>query len=120
QGHPVRGRGGGLKDIGWYKPDGDEMGDADWDTGYARSLGVFFDGHAMPDVDRHGRPIKDDFFYLLLNAWDQTLDFVIPDDLDGHVWAVVLDTAAVPSPENYAAGDKISLLGRHTILLHAR
>jgi isoamylase len=121
QGHPVRGRGhGGLKDIGWYKPDGEEMGDTDWDTGYARSLGVFFNGHAMPDLDRHGRPIKDDFFYLLLNAWDQPLDFVVPDELDGHVWHMVLDTGGKPSPDNYAAGDKISLLGRHTILLHAK
>ncbi|MDQ6617253.1 MAG: glycogen debranching protein GlgX [Actinomycetota bacterium] len=120
QGRPVRGRGrDGLKDIGWFKPDGSEMGDADWDTGYARSLGVFFNGGAIPDLDRHGQPVRDDSFYLLFNAWDQPIDFVIPTDLGGRSWQVALDTAGSPSGETYMAGDKVPLKGRHLLLLQA-
>ena len=32
QGLPIR----GLVDIGWFRPDGAEMGDDDWDAGYAK------------------------------------------------------------------------------------
>ncbi|WP_235558266.1 glycogen debranching protein GlgX, partial [Sphaerimonospora mesophila] len=49
RGHPVfrrrrffRGRvRGGVRDIVWLTPAGEEMTDADWDTGYAKSLAVF-------------------------------------------------------------------------------
>ncbi|MDQ1439779.1 MAG: isoamylase, partial [Acidimicrobiaceae bacterium] len=121
QGRPVRGRGrDGLKDIAWFKPDGDEMGDTDWDTGYARSLGVFFNGQALPDVDRHGQPVRDDSFYLLFNAWDQPLDFVLPAAMGSRSWDVALDTGGPPSGDSYTAGDKVPLKGRHLVLLHSR
>jgi glycogen operon protein len=120
QGRPVRGRGQGLKDINWYRPDGEQMGDSDWDTGFARSLGVFLNGGAIPDVDRHGLPVRDDSFYLLFNAWDQPLDFVIPAELGGRKWEVALDTATPPSTERFESGDKVSLKGRHMMVLQAR
>ena len=121
QGRPVRGRGrDGLKDITWYKPDGEEMGDADWDTGYARSIGVFLNGHAIPDVDRHGLPVRDDSFYLLLNAWDQPLEFVIAKEIEGRKWEAALDTATPPLTGTYHAGDTLCLKGRHLVLLQAR
>ncbi len=121
QGRPVRGRGnGGPKDIAWFRPDGEEMGDDDWGTGYARSLGVFFNGSAIPDLDRHGQPVRDDSFYALFNAWAQPLDFVLPEETGGRKWEVALDTDGTPSPETYAAGDKVGLKGRHLVLLRAR
>jgi glycogen operon protein len=121
QGRPVRGRGkGGLKDIAWFRPDGEEMGDEDWGTGYARSLGVFFNGGAIPDLDRHGQPVRDDSFYMLFNAWDQPLDFVLPEQTGGRTWEVALDTDGKPSSDTYAAGDKVALKGRHLVLLRAR
>ncbi|MDQ1394256.1 MAG: isoamylase [Acidimicrobiaceae bacterium] len=121
QGRPVRGRGrDGLKDIAWFKPDGEEMGDADWDTGYARSLGVFFNGQAIPDVDRHGQPVRDDSFYLLFNAWDRPLDFVLPAEMASRAWDVALDTGGPRSNDAYTAGDKVPLMGRHLVLLHSR
>ena len=122
QGRPVRGRGeDGPKDIGWYKPDGNEMGDADWGTGYARSLGMFLNGLAIPDVGRHGQPIRDDSFYLVLNAWDQPIDFILPKETMGRTWEVALDTSmAGDRATTYAAGDNVQLLGRHLVLLRAR
>ncbi|HLY83484.1 MAG TPA: glycogen debranching protein GlgX, partial [Acidimicrobiales bacterium] len=93
QGRPVRGRGGnGLADISWFRPDGDPMTDEDWDSGYAKSLGVFLNGHAIPDLDRHGREVRDDSFYLLFNAWEQPIDFTLPGPGWSTKWKVVLDT----------------------------
>ena len=39
-GRPVRQRGGdGLPDIAWFAPDGSEMTDEDWESGFAKSVG---------------------------------------------------------------------------------
>jgi glycogen operon protein len=101
QGRPLRGRhpSDRLPDIAWFRPDGDEMTDADWEVGYAKSLAVWLNGHGIPDPDEHGRPVADASFYLIFNGWDQELDFTLPDAAWGQSWLVVLDTAddeAVP------------------------
>ncbi|HEX3426797.1 MAG TPA: glycogen debranching protein GlgX [Acidimicrobiales bacterium] len=115
-GRPLRPQAGGDREIAWFKPDGREMDVADWTTGYARSFGTYLNGEEISDVDRHGRRLRDDSFYLLLNAWDQSLDFVLPEELSGVPWQAVIDTAGPPLG-SYKAGDKVSLLGRHVIVL---
>jgi glycogen operon protein len=82
-----------LPDIAWFRPDGAEMTDADWAVGYAKSLAVYLNGAALPDPDVHGRPLEDDSFYLLFNAWDQEIDFVLPEPRWTRSWDVVLDSA---------------------------
>jgi glycogen operon protein len=113
QGHPLRGTATGdeLPDIGWFRNDGQQMTDPDWDVGYAKSLGVFLNGHAIPDPDVHGRPIVDDSFYLLFNGWDQEIDFTLPAARWAWSWDVVLDTgdaragqSGVPRPRRPAGG----------------
>jgi pullulanase/glycogen debranching enzyme len=37
----------GVSDIGWFKPDGHEMSDQDWQAGFARTVGVFLNGKAI-------------------------------------------------------------------------
>jgi isoamylase len=73
QGRPVRGprRDDRLPDIAWFRPDGEEMTDKDWEVGYAKSLGVFLNGSAIPDPDPHGRPVVDDSFFLIFNSWER-------------------------------------------------
>src|SRR5579859_6016749 len=121
QGRPVRGRGGnGLADISWFRPDGNPMTDEDWDSGYAKSLGVFLNGHAIPDLDRHGREVRDDSFYLLFNAWEQPIDFTLPGPGWSTKWKVVLDTAEDLPPQpgiEYKAGDTLALGGRVLVVL---
>ena len=98
QGHPVRRSDATwerdqLPDIEWFRPDGVAMTDADWAVGYAKSLGVFLNGRAIPDPDVHGRPVVDDSFYLIFNGWDQDIDFMLPDSRWTACWDVALDTA---------------------------
>ena len=48
-GRPVRQRGApGLPDIAWFAPDGSEMTDEDWETGYAKSVAVYLNGQGIP------------------------------------------------------------------------
>ncbi len=127
QGHPVRDphRGDRPPDIGWFRPDGAEMTDADWAVGYAKSLGVFLNGHAIPDPDIHGRPVVDDSFYLIFNAWDQEIDFTLPDARWSASWEVMLDTLHDDPrifdapPEHRPAGATVPVTGYRLVVLRS-
>jgi glycogen operon protein len=89
-GRPLRGA--DVSDIGWFKPDGAMMTDQDWQSGFARSLGMFLNGKAIPSVDERGEPIVDDSFYLLFNAHHDTMNFKLPASGWGDRWIKVIDT----------------------------
>jgi glycogen operon protein len=40
-------RGSNVEDIAWLRPNGEQMTDEDWDTGYARSVAVFLNGQGI-------------------------------------------------------------------------
>src|SRR6201999_1901034 len=40
-----------LPDIAWFAPDGAEMTDDDWESGFAKSLGVYLNGRGIPYLD---------------------------------------------------------------------
>ncbi|HVA74961.1 MAG TPA: glycogen debranching protein GlgX [Acidimicrobiales bacterium] len=127
QGRPVRGRrpDDKLPDIGWFRPDGQEMTDQDWEVGYAKSLGVFLNGGAIPDPDPHGRPIVDDSFFLIFNSWENELDFNLPEARWAAQWEVVLDTAGPPPrstdqpPARRPAGGVVRVTGHRLVALKA-
>lgn len=64
-----------LGDIEWLRTNGTQMDDADWRTGYARTLTVFLNGDAIPESDQLGRPIADDHFLLMFNAHREPVTF---------------------------------------------
>ena len=85
---------GGLSDINWFRPDGAEMTDEDWKTGYAKSLAVFLNGDALPDPDPRGRRVVDDSFLLLFNGHHGDVTFVLPGKAYGRRWLTEFDTAS--------------------------
>jgi glycogen operon protein len=112
-----------LADIGWFKPDGEQMSQADWDEGYAKSIGVFLNGEAIPSPGSRGEPIIDDSFYLLFNASEQDVQFRLPVGRWGESWADVLDTALTPSflteesSNVRQAGDEFTVKDRSLVVL---
>ncbi|MGH9037886.1 MAG: glycogen debranching enzyme, partial [Acidimicrobiia bacterium] len=100
-------RGSGVGDIAWFSPDGTEMSDEDWNSGFAKSLAVFLNGSAIPDPDPRGDRITDDSFLVCFNGHHEQLHFKVPDGKFGERWAVVLDTDNLPTsrgePENLVA-----------------
>ena len=117
QGRPIRGN--ELSDIGWFRPDGAEMSDEDWRVGFAKSLGVFLNGAAIPDPGPHNEPVRDDSFYLLCNADAGPVSFVLPWARWGELWAETLNTAteAPPSSLPLKAGKRVDVPGRALIVL---
>ena len=60
------------------RPDGSEMTDEDWDTGFAKSVAVFLNGQGIPDLDRarpagHRRLVP-----AVFNAHHEPIDFALP------------------------------------------
>jgi len=90
-GRPLRGA--DVSDIGWFKPDGEMMSEEDWQSGFARSLGVFLNGEGIPTPDGRGEPIIDDSFYLLFNAHYESIPFRLPTGQWGDRWVKVIDTS---------------------------
>jgi isoamylase len=122
QGRPLRQSttGQGNPDIGWFRPDGRVMTDADWLVGYAKSLGVLLNGDALAEQDPRGHRVKDRSFFLALNGWEQAMDFRLPGPDWGGPWTVALDTSddrPVPHSERYEAGSPIHLIGHHLVVL---
>jgi glycogen operon protein len=115
-------RGSEVKDLTWFKPDGQEMSDEDWENPVARCLGVRMAGDAMQEVDEKGRPVSDDTLLLLLNAHYEPLPFVLPTDQPDATWGLVLDTRE-PTGKRYRfqpvpAGEPYELEARSLALFH--
>ncbi len=92
-GRPVRRRGRtGLPDITWFTPDGTEMTEEDWGSGFGRSVAMFLNGQGIPDRDSRGQRVVDDSFYLAFSAHDGEIDFRLPPDEYGAAWEIVIDT----------------------------
>ena len=81
-----------VEDLAWFRPDGEAMSEDDWETGFARAVGVFFNGEAIPTPDAYGGRIVDDNFFVVFNASDAPIDWTIPDHQFGRAWVVELDT----------------------------
>jgi len=86
-------RGSEVKDLAWFRPDGHEMTDEDWNNPFARCLGLRLAGDAIEELDERGNRIIDDTLLILLNAHHEPLPFVLPAHRRKVRWQVVVDTA---------------------------
>jgi glycogen operon protein len=121
-GRPVRQRGGGgLPDIAWFAPDGSEMTDEDWESGFAKSVAVYLNGQGIPDLDDRGQRVTDDSFLLWFNAHYEPIDFALPAEEFGTAWVPVLYTATETEgdAEPHDAGAKVTVAARSVMVLQA-
>ena len=122
RGRPVRQReGGGLPDIEWFAPDGSEMTEEDWETGFAKSVAVYLNGQGIPDLDDRGQRVSDDSFLLWFNAHYEPIDFALPADEFGAGWVPVIYTASETDEdaEPHDAGGKVMVAARAVMVLRA-
>jgi glycogen operon protein len=113
-----------VKDIAWFRPDGKEMTEEDWNQGFARCLGVRLAGDAIAEMDTQGDPIRDDTFLLLLNAHHEPITFILPAHKRGVRWELVFDTRdglpGRPRSQYLKGGASYDLEHRSMALLRAR
>ena len=115
-GRPIRGA--GIKDISWLKPDGAEMTDDDWDDEGVRALAVWLAGAAADLVDDWYRPIVGDTLVILMNSWDEEIEFRLPPAHGAGHWRLLLDTSRpAVAAESQASRGRFSLAGRSMAIL---
>jgi glycogen operon protein len=124
KGVPVRRRGAvGQPDISWFQPDGSEMTDDDWDSGFGKSVAVYLNGLGVPDLDARGQRVTDDSFFLCFNAHHESIEFTLPPEEFGRAWAPVVDTSASTAnsedQESIRAGSAVLVAARTVLVLQA-
>jgi isoamylase len=122
-GKPVRRRGArGIPDIAWFAPDGSEMTEEDWESGFAKSVAVFLNGQGIPGLDVRGQRVIDDSFVLCFNAHYEPIEFTLPPTDFGAAWVTVIYTADTTTAEEakpVTAGATVAVDARSLMVLQA-
>ncbi|MFK4761176.1 glycogen debranching protein GlgX [Microbacterium sp. ZW T5_45] len=118
-GRPVRGEDGGrLPDVVWLRPDGQQMAPEDWGSGFGRTVGMFLNGHGIPEKDVRGRPVTDVNFLVYFHSGDEPIDISVPDDGHEVEWEVVVDTSGeVDEKTTIRPGANVHMSERSLIVL---
>jgi isoamylase len=127
--HPVFRRnrflaGAEASELRWFTPAGTEMTGADWSDPNALAIALYLDGSDDPDRAADGTWLTDDDFLVLVNAWWEPLDFVLPATRPQAGWRVEIDTydpasQAGPAGKERAAGDAVTTGPRSVVVLRS-
>jgi len=109
-----------VLDVAWFRPDGTEMEDSDWESGFAKSMGVYLNGTEIHSTDSLGARIVDDSFLVVFNAHHGNEDFTLPPESFGPAWVKVVDTAdTLAEGDQHKAGEAFRVTGRSLVLMRA-
>ena len=125
--HPVFRRrrflvGAEASQLRWFTPAGTEMTAADWADGSALAIALYLDGSDDPDQAEDGTWLLDDDFLVLVNAWWEPLEFVLPATREQASWRTDVDTYDPAAPGSPAAvprgaGDHVTVSPRSIVAL---
>jgi isoamylase len=125
--HPVFRRrrflaGAEASELRWFTPGGTEMTDGDWSDASALAIALYLNGSDDPDRAADGTPLLDDDFLVLVNAWWEPLEFVLPRTRERAAWQVEVDTYDLTPPAGSAAavrdaGDLVAVRPRSLVVL---
>ncbi len=106
-----------AKDIAWVSPKGRAMTQPKWNDPYARCIGLRLAGDGLDEVDEQGKPIVGKTLLVLINAYHETVPFILPAHKKGTRWEPLLDTS-VPAPRGIVrGGTEYPLEGRSLVVL---
>ncbi|TAJ98611.1 MAG: hypothetical protein EPO39_17805 [Candidatus Manganitrophaceae bacterium] len=110
-------RGTDIKNIAWFRPDGEEMTDNEWNTFFVKVVGLRLIGDDLDETDSEGNPIRDDAFIILMNAHHEPIQFTLPKETAPQLWEVCIHTAAPDEkPERFKSGEIFPLPARALVL----
>jgi glycogen operon protein len=119
KGRPIKGS--ELHDIAWFLPEGFPMSEENWNQDFAKSLGVFLNGKALRDETPSGEHLTDNSFYIIFNAYEGELPYMLPSEEFGSSWVKIIDTNENFFEEEdgpaFMPGETISVAGRSVVVL---
>ena len=104
----------------WYTCAGTIVTGEEWADPGARSVAIYLDGTDDPDRATDGGLLVDDDFLVLVNAWWEPLDFVLPPTRPGQVWEAEIDSfepAGAVAHGRCGAGDPVTARPRSVVVL---
>jgi isoamylase len=117
-------RGSRISDLAWFRADGAEMSDDDWNDPRARSIALRLAGDAIEEVDQYGNRITDDTLLIVMSAEPKPLPFTLPAHRSGVEWELMLDTrsplGAPETPVTLRGGDVYPMEARSLALFRWR
>ncbi len=109
-----------VKDLTWFRADGREMTEAEWEDDRLTALALRLAGDAIDERDARGNRIAGDTLIILINAGAEPIRFRLPSiekQLDSG-WNVLVDTS-VPDGSSHAifsGGASAKLMPRSLLL----
>ena len=111
-------RGSEVKDLTWFRTDGKEMTEQDWENPETHCIGLRLAGDAIDETDERGKRITDDTLLILLNSYHGSVDFVLPQTQPGESWEMCLDTGvAIGKREFSTKGGGTFHLGANSLVM---
>jgi glycogen operon protein len=109
-------------ELQWFTPAGAQMDDSDWADPSALSVAIYLDGSDDPDRAEDGTLMVDDDFMVMVNAWWEPLEFVLPPTRPGAEWHAEIDSYDPAAPAGAAhrhAGDQVTVGPRSVAVFRA-
>jgi glycogen operon protein len=94
------------------------MTEAEWSKEFARCLGAWLYGEALPETDARGRPLHDSSYLVLFNAHHEEIPFKLPESV--ATWHIEVDTShesGMPPSDAATVQGTYPLRGRSLALL---
>jgi isoamylase len=110
-----------TKDINWFLPNGSEMTEENWKSGFAKSLAVYLNGHDL-GTGMKGEPLSDDNFYIIFNADEHPIEYQLPPAKYGSQWIELINTKNGKINDKgyiHHPGEKVTAEGRTVVLLQS-
>ncbi|MDB4943953.1 MAG: hypothetical protein JWP97_3487 [Labilithrix sp.] len=106
-------RGSALKDLLWFRYDGQPMTEEDWNAPITRAMTMELSGVGLDDVDENGNVLHDDDLLLVINAGHDPLDVTMPNlEQNADPWELLLDTNEDDATETVPVDGQTHLEGR--------
>ncbi len=107
-----------ARDIAWYDASGAELDEGAWNAPWGRSVGFMLNGNTLNQKDPQGRPIVDDSFLILMNAYHEGVEYTLPACPAGGHWECVMNTDDLHEEfQNRRVNGSIIVAGRSMVLL---
>ena len=106
------------KDIAWYRTDGQEMTQEQWNTGWMRSLAVMLNGKTLGEADEMGEPVIDNTLLVMLNSYAECVTYTLPQSPSNRRWKVLMNTHDLDDPFGEKLIDgTLDVAGRSVVVL---
>jgi isoamylase len=107
-----------VRDLTWINANGGEMQPEHWEDGNTKSLGMLVDGRTQKTGIR--KRSEDASILLVMNSYEDVVDFTLPDLAGGTQWTLLVDTnratPALATNPSFLPGAVYQVTGRSLLL----